>query len=657
MNPMDRDPLEELTEGLARMDVRPDHNRRDRTMALAREKFDVAFQENAAEERPIPDPPRTGAGRASLTGAVISMTRKMKKSLLYGTSGLVMAGLATVVTVQLGDEVMNVPQNHAKHESLAEVDGARAPQPSIGGDINPVPQNKPPISRDFESGPSFGAVGQKTAPASRSANEGALLMAPVQDRPTNVQGQNRDRFPDAEQNPVNSVAQSPISTFSIDVDTASYSTTRRWLNQGRVPEASTVRVEEMINYFDYDWPAPEAGGAPFRASVANYETPWNAGTEIVRIGLQGMMPDIDARPPLDLVFLIDTSGSMRSPDKLGLLKQSFLMMLGELRPEDRVSIVTYAGSAGTTLELTPASDRATIRNALENLSAGGSTAGAAGLREAYGKFDGDDDRVGRVILATDGDFNVGMSGPDAMTDFIADQRETGAYLSVLGFGQGNYNDTLMQALAQNGNGQAAYIDTLSEARKVLVDQLTGNLFTIAEDVKIQVEFNPAVISEYRLIGYETRALAREDFSNDKVDAGEIGAGHQVTALYEVTPVGSDAARMAPVRYDNFSSERRAMNLEMAGELGFLRLRYKAPGEDESRLIEAPISKEQEAMTDDDRFALAIAGFGQHLRGGKYLEDWGMDAAVDLARDGRGEDPFGYRSEALQLMQTYEALSR
>jgi Ca-activated chloride channel homolog len=363
------------------------------------------------------------------------------------------------------------------------------------------------------------------------------------------------------------------------------------------------------------------------------------------------MPEVAARPALNLVFLIDTSGSMQDANKLPLLKQSFRLMLGELRPEDEVAIVTYAGEAGLVLEPTRASERETILAALDRLEAGGSTAGQAGLAQAYAVAErmAAEGEIGRVILATDGDFNVGLSEPDALERFIADRRESGTYLSILGFGRGNLDDATMQALAQAGNGQAAYIDTLSEARKVLVDQLTGALFPIADDVKIQVEWNPSTVAEYRLIGYETRALRREDFNNDRVDAGEIGAGHTVTAIYEITPVGSDGVMTDALRYAAPPARTGS------DELGFLRLRYKAPGEAESRLIEMPIQPGMGAATDDVRFGVAIAGFGQLLRGSNFLGDWGWPEAVALANGARGEDPYGYRAEAVTLMRLAETL--
>ena len=454
-------------------------------------------------------------------------------------------------------------------------------------------------------------------------------------------------------NPVKVTAEEPVSTFSIDTDTASYSVIRSSLTNGHLPPKEAVRIEEMVNYFPYDYATPEPGEAPFRASVSLFQTPWNENTQLLRIGIQGELPAIDNRPPLNLVVLIDTSGSMDDPKKLPLLKQSFGLMLGQLRPEDRVAIVAYAGSAGLVLEPTEASDRATILAALDRLDAGGSTAGAEGLQQAYQVAESmsEDGRIGRILLATDGDFNVGIHDPEELKDFIAQKRDSGTYLSVLGFGRGNLDDATMQALAQNGNGTAAYIDTLSEAQKVLVDQLSGALFPIADDVKIQIEFNPTAVAEYRLIGYETRALAREDFNNDKVDAGEIGAGHQVTALYEVTPVGSPAILNDPLRYAEPT---------LAGdvaELGFLKLRYKRPGEDTSTLIETPIPPTPGEADADANFAAAIAGMGQLLSDPKYLGDWGWDEAIKLANSARGDDPFGYRAEAVQLMRLAESLQR
>ncbi|MFD1880127.1 vWA domain-containing protein [Paracoccus pacificus] len=473
-----------------------------------------------------------------------------------------------------------------------------------------------------------------------------------------------EAFANADQNPVKVTAEDPVSTFSIDVDTASYGVVRSSLMAGALPPPDAVRIEEMINYFPYDYPAPTEAEAPFKASVSVMQTPWNADTQLVRIGLQGRMPAVAERPPLNLVFLIDTSGSMQDPDKLPLLKQSLRLMLGQLRPEDQVAMVAYAGSAGEVLPPTKAADSTKILAALDQLEAGGSTAGAEGLELAYRTAESmaSDGEVSRILLATDGDFNVGISDPDALEKYVGRKRESGIYLSVLGFGRGNLDDATMQALAQNGNGQAAYIDTLQEAQKVLVDQLSGALFPIADDVKIQVEWNPATVAEYRLIGYETRTLAREDFNNDKVDAGEIGAGHTVTALYEITRLGSPALRNDALRYGSGTSTTGenagadAAAGDKGSELGFLRLRYKDPGQSVSRLIETPIPADAGPADADARFAASIAGFGQLLTGAKYLGDWGWDDAIALGVESRGADPFGYRAEAIGLMRLAKSLS-
>ena len=468
-------------------------------------------------------------------------------------------------------------------------------------------------------------------------------------------GSGTETFANAPSGDLQVVAEAPVSTFSIDVDTASYGFIRQSLTNGSLPPRDAVRVEEMINYFPYDYSAPAPGAsAPFQPNITLMDTPWNEDTRLVHIGLQGVLPVIEDRPPLNLVFLIDTSGSMDQPNKLPLLRQSFLLMLDQLRPEDEVASVTYAGSAGLALVPTPASDRAAISAALNALSAGGSTNGQGGLAQAYAVAaqmqSGDD--VSRVILATDGDFNVGIIEDSDLERYIASQRDGGTYLSVLGFGRGNLDDATMQTLAQNGNGTAAYIDTLNEAQKVLVDQLTGALFAIANDVKVQIEFNPAVIAEYRLIGYETRALDREDFNNDNVDAGELGAGHAVTAIYEVTPVGSNAVLNDDLRYGAQATSNGS------AEIGFLRLRWKAPGDDESQLLELPILDIASGGTPgtEVRFATAIAGFGQLLRDDSYLGSWGWDDAIALANGARGEDPFGYRTEAVRLMRLAQSLS-
>ncbi len=471
--------------------------------------------------------------------------------------------------------------------------------------------------------------------------------------------QGRDRFQTIETNPLKVTAEEPVSTFSIDVDTSSYSFMRASLNNGALPPDDAVRVEELINYFPYDYPGPDSAETPFKASVTVMPTPWNAGTKLVDIGIKGFDIAAAQRPHANLVFLIDTSGSMDEPNKLPLLINSMKLLVDDLKPDDRVAIVTYAGSAGTVLEPTKASDKAKIDTALENLSAGGSTAGAEGIRQAYQLAEQNFDKngVNRVILATDGDFNVGITDTDELEGFIERERTSGIFLSVLGFGMGNYNDELMQALAQNGNGAAAYIDTLSEARKVLVEESTSTLFPIAKDVKIQVEFNPATVSEYRLIGYETRLLNREDFNNDKVDAGEIGSGHTVTAIYEITPTGSAADLVDGLRYQSNSAPASANSEDKSGEYGFLKIRYKLPDEDTSRLITTPISTADEVGADgggttarEARFAASVAAFGQILRGGRYTGDFGYDDVIALANANKGADEFGYRSEFVNLVR-------
>jgi Ca-activated chloride channel family protein len=379
---------------------------------------------------------------------------------------------------------------------------------------------------------------------------GTMLDASGASMPSSIAiEESGDSFTSFDEQRLKVAAEEPVSTFSIDGDTASYSYVRRMLEDGFVPQPDAVRIEELINYFPYDYKAAASADVPFEPNVSVFPTPWNPKTQLIQIGIKGFEPPVTDTKS-NLVFLIDTSGSMEAPDKLPLLKRAFGLLLDQLSDNDSVSIVTYAGSAGIALEPTTATEKAKILAALDQLYAGGSTAGAEGIELAYRLAEqaGIDGGTNRVILATDGDFNVGIDDPDALEDFISDKRASGISLSVLGFGRGNLDDATMQALAQNGNGNASYISSFAEARKVLVEEIGGTLHTIAKDVKIQVEFNPAVVSEYRLIGYESRVLNREDFNNDAVDAGDIGAGHTVTALYEITPVGEGLVE--PLRYGN-----------------------------------------------------------------------------------------------------------
>ncbi|MEM6474746.1 MAG: VWA domain-containing protein [Pseudomonadota bacterium] len=454
----------------------------------------------------------------------------------------------------------------------------------------------------------------------------------------------REQYDGEEVSPVKLTSTEPVSTFSVDVDTGSYSNTRRFLTQGRMPPKAAVRTEEMINYFRYDYDKPADRAQPFTVSTDVAKTPWNDDTYLMRIGLRGYDIARDERPAANLVFLMDVSGSMGRPDKLPLVKTALSGLASQLTEKDRVSIVVYAGAAGLVLE--PTNDEKKIRRALDSLSAGGSTAGGAGIQLAYNIAEDNfiKDGVNRVILATDGDFNVGISNRDALIELIETKRDTGITLTTLGFGQGNYNEALMEQVANKGNGNYAYIDSALEAKKVLGEEMSSTLFTIAKDVKIQVEFNPAVIGQYRLVGYENRALREEDFDNDKVDAGEIGAGHQVTAIYEVVPAGKKGW-IAPRRYE---TEPQAAAVRQMGEAAHVKLRYKLPDSDTSKLIDYVVSSGEllraKAPKGDFAFATAVAAFGQILRGDEKMKDFTLEDVGTLAGN---QDNF-YRQEFLRL---------
>ena len=478
---------------------------------------------------------------------------------------------------------------------------------------------------------------------------------------------NRERYEEVEDNQLFWADRDPVSTFSIDVDTAAYANVRRFLNQGNLPKPNAVRVEELLNYFDYGYPQHSID-APFSVYTEVGPSPWASDRSLVHIGVHTPVADIEEQPPANLVFLIDVSGSMRAPNKLGLLRQAMKMMAKQLRPQDRISIAVYAGSSGAALEPTSGADVHKITNAIDALHAGGSTNGGAGIQLAYkmAKKHFIKDGINRVILATDGDFNVGTTNIDELERMVERERKSGVALTVLGFGAGNYNDHLMQKIAQIGNGNAAYIDSMNEARKVLVDELAATLNIVAKDVKIQVEFNPAVVSSYRLIGYETRHLEREDFNNDKVDAGEIGAGHKVTALYEVAFVNSTKPAADPLRYGSVTTpgarEATTKQAPIAGdEIAFVKLRYKAPDATSSRLMTQPVRYDErhsdlQETTDAYRFSAAVAWFGQILREGKYVDQTQMNRVIELANTARGSDPFGYRAEFVGLARTAAVLS-
>ena len=467
----------------------------------------------------------------------------------------------------------------------------------------------------------------------------------------NLAVKNTEKYQNLNSNPVIQVADQSTSTFSIDVDTGAYSNVRRILNTGQLPPSEAVRVEEMLNYFNYDYAAPDTTDRPFSIHTELASTPWNEKTRLLHIGLKGFSVDTDNRPPANLVFLLDVSGSMTAQNKLGLLKSSLNMVSKELTEKDRVSIVVYAGASGVVLNPTAGNNRRAISKALKQLEAGGSTNGAAGIELAYDMAEQSMSKnsINRIILATDGDFNVGISDIDKLKRLIERKRESGIALTTLGFGAGNYNDHLMEQLADVGNGNYAYIDTLNEARKVLSSELTSTLLTIAKDVKIQIEFNPAQVSEYRLLGYVNRKLANEDFANDEVDAGEIGAGHTVTALYELALVGEGGERHSESRY-----QKTATPDALSSEIAEVRLRYKMPNATSSKLTTRQVLgdnmiDELADASDNFRFSAAVAGFGQLLRQSKYLNNFDYNSAATLASTAKGPDRYGYRSELVQLI--------
>jgi Ca-activated chloride channel family protein len=538
------------------------------------------------------------------------------------------------------------------------------PEPALPKAETDTRRTVPTVTGRLDQAPVSSAAPLRARPAEsfRQAEHAPRIdhIAPEPTPPGEPVG--RDQFAGVQQNGFRAVREAPVSTFSIDVDTASYSFVRASLNRNVLPQPAAVRTEELINYFPYAYAAPATASEPFRTTVAVFPSPWSAGRKIVHIGIRGYAGKPATRPVANLVFLIDTSGSMNAPNRLPLVKQSLAMLLAHLEAKDRVAIVTYAGKAETALEPTAANEKTKILGVLERLEAGGSTAGAEGIRQAYALAERnfDPNGVNRVILATDGDFNIGITDKDELKGFIERQRGKGMFLSVLGFGMGNYNDTLMQALAQNGNGAAAYIDTINEARKVLVEEATTTLSPIAKDVKIQVEFNPATVAEYRLIGYETRLLNRDDFTNDKVDAGDVGSGQTVTALYEIVPVGGPRLT-DDLRYGEPARTAQPTAPAAAAEHAFVKIRYKLPASDTSVLISRPVDRSSEharfeEAPDEARFATGVAAFAEILRGGRFTGTFTYDDVLRIASDAPGDDPFGYRSEFLQLVRAAKTAS-
>ena len=516
---------------------------------------------------------------------------------------------------------------------------------SSSHDVAP-PADRGPISR-LEADTVQGALSKPMPiPAPMTTR-----LAMQESRTMDYRSEPREQYANLPDNPVHRVAETPVSTFSVDVDTGSYANVRRFLNQGSLPPEGAVRLEEMVNYFPYHYALP-TDGSPFGVTTEVAPTPWNPHTQLLRIGIKASDRAVAQLAPANLVFLVDVSGSMDRREGLPLVQSTLKLLVDQLREQDRVSLVVYAGDSRVVLKPTSGRDKAAIRNAIDQLTAGGATAGASGIELAYqmAREGFIDNGINRILLATDGDFNVGVSDFDSLKQMAAQQRKSGVSLTTLGFGVDNYNEHLMEQLADAGDGNYAYIDTLREARKVLVDQLSSTLAVVARDVKLQVEFNPARVSEYRLLGYENRALKREDFNNDKVDAGEIGAGHTVTALYEIVPKGQKGW-LEPLRYAG-----AAVAEGQSEELAMLRVRYKPAAGGDSRLIERPITGQTTQASDDLRFAAAVAAFAQQLKGdGRYTGSMTLKDTAALARSARGDDPFGLRNEFVQLVELAQSL--
>ncbi len=503
---------------------------------------------------------------------------------------------------------------------------------------------------------------QKPLPASSPAAVGLIQSKDSSQKNEVAEKSNREAYNRIEENPFLRVSNSPLSTFSIDVDAASYSNVRRFINEGKLPPKDAVRLEELINYFTYEYPQPK-GDRPFSVATEVSEAPWNPAHRLVHIGLQGKNISTENLPSSNLVFLVDVSGSMDEPNKLPLLKSAFRMLVNELREKDRVTIVVYAGAAGVVLPPTPGNQKDKILDALEKLQAGGSTAGGEGIQLAYKLAKENFIKSGnnRVILATDGDFNVGISSDAELVRLIEQKREQGVFLTVLGVGTGNLQDSRMEQLANKGNGNYAYIDNQLEAKKVLVKEIGGTLLTIAKDVKIQVEFNPAKVQGYRLIGYENRLLRNEDFKDDKKDAGELGAGHSVTALYEIIPVGVKSDVKLPdvdtLKYQQKAVEPTAYKSD---ELMQVKLRYKAPNQTTSQLLTYPLvdkGLKLENASTNFKFSAAVAEFGMVLRESQYKGDASFDEVLKLANQSQGVDLDGYRAEFIRLVTKSKSLER
>ena len=491
------------------------------------------------------------------------------------------------------------------------------------------------------------------AAMSKMARYSPIMPMPM---PTPRQQDNSEKYQHLAINPIHQTATDAVATFSIDTDTGSYANVRRFLNDGQLPPTDAVRIEELINYFNYDFSqAKRLANAPFLVSTETVAAPWRTPNRIIKVAIKADDPSITKQsvlPPANLVFLVDVSGSMSDNDKLPLVKSSLKMLTKQLRAQDTISIVTYAGHTQVTLPATKGSDTDKILAAIDSLDASGSTNGEAAIKLAYqqAKIHYKKDGINRILMMTDGDFNVGVSDVDEMLDIIRRERDSGVSLSTFGFGEGNLNDHMMEQVADNGNGNYSYIDSLSEAKKALVDEMSATFNTVAKDVKVQVEFNPQTVKEWRLIGYENRVLAKEDFNNDKVDAGELGAGKSVVALFEVTPVGQQGW-LDDSRYQAYPINHTGKNTE----LGFLKLRYKAPNSNTSTLLTLPISNQTQQPSSELAFALSVASFGETLKQSKYLGNWQLNDSKRLAQANIGNDPQGIRREFIKLIDLADSL--
>ncbi|MEZ9523709.1 vWA domain-containing protein [Enterovibrio norvegicus] len=565
--------------------------------------------------------------------------------------------LAIAITLALGitTACSDVAMNDTATEDTAQ--NAQTPTSKQNTQL-PQPQIQPQPEMEELAAVHDASVDMAFAaqPANRMGK--ALMVMPGYEPYPHAE--NRDNYIDTPSNGVHQVNTTPLSTFSIDVDTGSYANVRSYLTMGQKPPADAIREEAFINYFDYNYATPNSTKQPFSVNTEIAPSPWNVERQLLRIALKGYDIPKAERKASNLVFLVDVSGSMAQPNKLPLLVQSLSMLTKELGENDTVSLVTYAGNANVVLKPTDGDNTQTILNALKSLNAGGGTSGESGIKLAYqqaqkGFIKGG---VNRVVLATDGDFNLGVTNMDELKDIITAERKKGVSLTTLGFGRGNYNDALMEQLANTGDGNHAYIDTLHEAQKVLLRQMSGTLQSIASDVKIQVEFNPANVKEYRLIGYQNRKLRDEDFNNDKVDAGEIGAGHTVTALYELTLTG-DQGQIDDLRYQQKDNAMASTNSHN-NELAHVKVRYKLPGSTTSTLVEGNVNQNdiKKGFTQasaDFKFATAVAAFAQKLKENSYLDDFDYAQIATIARDNRGNDPYNYRGEFVRLVEVAQSL--